>query len=39
MKEARCRGCGARYQMQSDKMPKAVKCFCDSKEFKVFELK
>lgn len=35
MRNAQCKCCGARYAMQSDKMPKAVKCFCDSKEFKL----
>ncbi len=39
MKEGRCRQCGARYQMNSEKMPKAVKCFCESRDFQVFDLK
>lgn len=35
MREARCKGCGARYTINSDKMPKAVKCFCESRDFKL----
>ena len=35
MREARCRGCGARYSMQTEKMPKAMKCFCESRDFKL----
>lgn len=38
-KEAKCNECGARYALTSEKMPKAMKCFCESKSFKVFELK
>jgi len=39
MKEAKCKSCGARYILQSEKVPKAMRCFCESKEFKIIELK
>lgn len=39
MREARCKCCGARYQMNSEKMPKAVKCFCESREFQLMDFK
>gem|GEM_PF-5628627 len=39
MKEGRCRQCGANYQMRSDKMPKAVKCFCESRDFQIIDRK
>lgn len=35
MKEAECKECGAIYILQSEKVPKAMKCMCESKEFKV----
>ncbi|MFA5887410.1 MAG: hypothetical protein WC852_01730 [Candidatus Nanoarchaeia archaeon] len=33
--EARCCGCGARYSMNSEKIPKGVECFCESRKFKI----
>jgi hypothetical protein len=38
MKEARCRECGAIYTLESDKMPKSVKCVCESTRFKIAEV-
>lgn len=35
MKEAECKECGAIYILQSEKVPKAMKCTCESKEFKL----
>ncbi len=37
--EAKCKSCGARYALQSKKMPKAMKCFCDNKTFEVLQRK
>jgi len=36
-REAQCKSCGARYALQSQNMPKAMKCFCDHRQFQVTE--
>lgn len=33
--EAKCCSCGARYSINDEKIPKGVKCFCESREFKI----
>lgn len=39
MKEAECKECGAIYILHSEKVPKAMKCTCESKEFKLIKEK
>lgn len=38
-KEAKCNACGATYTLRSEKVPKAMKCFCENKSFQVVDLK
>jgi len=36
-REAQCKSCGARYALQSQQVPKAMRCFCEHTHFQIKE--
>ncbi len=36
---ASCNGCGILYQFEAEEMPKAVQCTCESRNFRVRQVK